>query len=157
MESNARPITPLEQMLADKLYYFGSIGRHDYDMALTCAIHDAKQVRKQVLADEYIIKPQDCSNDICAEAVLPYICKERDKAQKKAECLEGYARGLEIRIEELTAKLEDATAALDAVQNKQLKDEALKLTTNQRKQTRLLLKQAVNALSQIENFVRTDG
>ena len=156
MESNARLITPLEKMLADKLYYFGALQRHDYDMALTCAISDAKQVRTQILKEEYIIRPQDCSNDICLEAVLPYICKERDKALQKVEVLTDYAKGLEAMIEDLRSELEIVTKERDAVKAKEAKTDKI-LTERQRKTARKFLKQAQAAMCNIDNMLSQNG
>ena len=47
-------------------------------------------------------------NSIPAEAVLKWVVKERDEAKDKVEQLTGYAKALELRIEDLQRELQSA-------------------------------------------------
>lgn len=44
--------------------------------------------------------------DVPPEAVITWLCKERDEARDKCEKLMGYTKGLEIRIQEMEQDLE---------------------------------------------------
>lgn len=56
-------------------------------------------------------------NSIPAEAVLKWVVKERDEAKDKVEQLTGYAKALELQIEDLQRELEAVKAAKEKAEN----------------------------------------
>lgn len=155
MEYNGHKLTPLEHYLADVIYEWMPVPGNSYRKAIDEAVNFAAPGVKKIL-EEYPDKKMTRNEyDIPTEVVLPYICRERDRALKQVETLTGYAHGLEARIQEMEKaaakqeqQLKEMTAQRDAVQKKLTKQP----TERQRRAARRFIKQAEEALAQFERM-----